>query len=97
MKTYERIIIEDTKEIPTSVTCNKCGKSQELTGDEWDRQMKLCKYQSVYISFGYGSKFDMDQWNFEICEECLVEMVRNFKHLPEGYDKEYADKIYKLK
>jgi hypothetical protein len=95
MKEYEEISIVETKEIPKSITCNRCGKHEKLTGDEYTREFQTNLYQTFYPAFGYGSKLDMDRWTFDLCEECLIDFVRTFKHLPEGYDKTYIDKVFK--
>jgi hypothetical protein len=95
MKKFETIKIEQLKNVPNAITCNKCGKTEELSGNEFDRGMQSCQFQTIDVAFGYGSKFDMDDWSFDLCEECLVDLVRTFKHLPYGYDKEYADEVYK--
>jgi hypothetical protein len=79
MKEYKEIKVEETKFIPESITCNKCGKSEKLTGDEWQSNT----FHSINLHFGYGSKFDMDIWKFDVCEDCLVEFVKSFKHEPE--------------
>jgi hypothetical protein len=95
MREYEEIEETIKKEIPVSVTCNKCGNSKVLDGEEdYERQWKLEKFQSFFLSFGYGSKFDMEDWEFDLCEKCLVDFIRTFKHLPDGYDENYTNSIY---
>ena len=95
MREFEEIEVKTKKEIPISATCNKCGNSKVLEGkDEYNRQWKLEKFQSFLISFGYGSKFDMEDWEFDLCEKCLVDIVRTFKHAPEGYSEDYTNRIY---
>ena len=94
MKEYEEIVVEEVKEIPKSITCNKCGKRSELSGSKHERDWELNLYQYFYCHFGYGSKFDMDTWEFDLCEKCLIDFIRTLKHLPDGYDEEYANKVY---
>lgn len=74
----EQIVEEVVSE---TITCNKCGNSvtQEQRGFESDY------YQNINLHFGYGSSFDMETWNFDICEDCLVEFVKTFKHVPSGF------------
>ena len=98
MREYEEVEIKETKELPHLITCNKCGESKKLTGNDpndTDRKFESNMFQSITLSFGYGSKFDCDWWEFDICEKCLVDIVRSFKHLPEGYDQEYANRVFK--
>jgi hypothetical protein len=94
MKKLERVVVEEIKFLPSSICCNKCGKSQELHGDEYQREWESVLFQTIVCSFGYGSKFDTDDWKFDLCEKCLVDIIRTFKHLPEGYDEEYVNGVY---
>lgn len=95
MKTFEEVVVEVKEELPTSITCNKCGKSTKLQGEDYEREWQANSYQSLYCHFGFGSKFDTETWEFELCEKCLIEFIRTFNHLPEGYDEEYANRIFK--
>lgn len=42
----------------------------------------VCNYK---VDIGYESKFDGESWNFDICEECLVNMVKQFNYVPYGF------------
>ena len=84
MRDFQEIKV--TGFLPSKVTCNKCGTSKELTGDEYEREWQSNKFQSMHNSFGYGSSFDNEIWRYDLCEECLVEIVKTFKHLPDGFD-----------
>lgn len=64
----------------TSITCNKCGTKHAFHGEGKDY---MC--HSFEINFGYGSKFDEEGWKFDLCENCLVELVNSFVYKPEGY------------
>jgi hypothetical protein len=57
------------------VTCNRCGE------DKVDSTM-------VKIDFDYGSKFDMQHWVFDLCDDCVQEVVQDFK-IPVEKPKEY--------
>lgn len=94
MKEYEEIAVKETRDVPKSITCNKCGKHKELSGEDYEREWQSNEFQTFYCSFGYGSKFDMDRWAFDLCEKCLIDFIRTFKHLPEDYDEGYANKVY---
>ncbi|MCU9612520.1 hypothetical protein OEV98_02945 [Caldibacillus lycopersici] len=85
MKKYDVVEKKVTEYELLSVTCNKCGKTKQLTGDNDERQWDAEQFQSIICSFGYGSKFDMEKWSFDICEDCLVEFVASFKIKPEGF------------
>lgn len=60
----------------TSV-CNKCGVEVR------DSVAQL--NNSIEKSFGYGSIYDTQNWNFYMCDNCLKELVDSFKHKPKGY------------
>lgn len=73
-----------------SITCNKCGKERVRdfnSGRFEDQDDELWRndYQSFGCSFGYGSRHDMERWSFDLCEECLVEIIKDFKHVPKGF------------
>jgi hypothetical protein len=62
-------------------TCNKCGKSADLTEDDFAGNL----FHSFKTSFHYGGDFDMETWDFDICEECLLDFVKTFKIAPGGF------------
>lgn len=70
-----------------SITCNKCGNTKELNGEDYEKMWKSESFQSLTLHFGYGSKFDMEEWKFDVCEECLEEFVDSFKIKPEGFER----------
>jgi ferredoxin len=37
---------------------------QEVIETKCDQCGKVCEFDAVTVSFGYGSKFDMDRWDF---------------------------------
>lgn len=83
MKEYEEILIKKVKEIPKSITCNKCGKSISLMGTELEREFQANAFQTIHLGFKYGSKFELEHWKFELCEDCLGEFIATFKYPPE--------------
>ncbi|WP_310876957.1 hypothetical protein [Priestia megaterium] len=66
--------------------CNKCGNKAEQgnnfmsEGFLWNAQFK-----NIELGFGYLSKFDNETWKFTLCEECVLDMVKTFKHVPQGF------------
>lgn len=68
MKEYKEI--EEIIEVEIRRTCNKCGKYVE---EDLDTITPLC------FTFEYGSNHDFEQWSFDLCDECLEEIVREFK------------------
>lgn len=82
MKVFEEITVKEVKKIPKSITCNKCGKSINLSGATYERQIQAEKFPTIKLKFGYGSKFDDETWSFELCEECLIQFINTFKYPP---------------
>jgi hypothetical protein len=40
-------------------------------------------FQTISLTFGYGSKAKLDELKFDLCEDCLFEFVDSFKYAPE--------------
>ena len=59
--------IEMPQEIVTEYVCDKCGKKSE---DGFSPYI-----QTLHIDWGYGSKFDTEMWEIDLCEECLIKML----------------------
>lgn len=68
------------------VTCNKCGDKN--IEEEYDYE----RFSEISLSFGYGSMYDSEHWSFDLCGNCLTDLVRTFKHVPDGFgeDNHYA-------
>jgi hypothetical protein len=79
----EFVEINILKKIPKSITCNKCGKTGHLLGSDLERELLGNEYQHIKFSFGYGSKFNEQIWELDLCENCLEEFIATFKHSPE--------------
>ncbi|WP_251552389.1 hypothetical protein [Neobacillus muris] len=85
MREYELVEKKVREYELKSVTCNKCGKTKKITSEDYQKEWEAAEFQSFSCSFGYGSKFDMEEWNFDLCEDCLEEIVNSFKIKPEGF------------
>ncbi|WP_227939998.1 hypothetical protein [Alkalihalobacillus deserti] len=87
MRKYEKKEITKVERayLETSITCNKCGKTKQLEGEDYEREWQSNVFQSFTTHFGYGTRHDTEKWNFDLCEDCLTELVRSFKHLPDGF------------
>ena len=59
------------------IQCNGCGKT--LDGD----MPEMGDITDIQISFGYGSRFDMETWSFDLCDDCAEKIINNFEILPE--------------
>lgn len=73
----ERQIIKETK------ICNKCGKEITPTYSE--------NLINFYQHFGYDSHFDGEQWDWDICPDCLLEWIKTFKYVPNGFFQDEYD------
>lgn len=81
MREYKSIKQTIEVNVLQNITCNKCGDSSVENDDQTCHE----RYQTFQTSFGYGSRYDMEAWSFELCEDCLTELVRSFKHVPDGF------------
>jgi len=61
--------------IRTKIICNRCGKEEKVTDYFSD-------IQSQKFDFGYGSSYDGDTWEFELCDNCAKEIIKNWKYQP---------------
>jgi len=71
IESKETIVIEDKL---IAVACNKCGEIVDFEQSQ--------PYQSFDITFGYGPD-DNKNLRFEICDECIKDIVKGFKIEPE--------------
>ena len=65
MKKFDTI--EVPREIVTEYVCDKCGVKSE---DGFDPYI-----QTIHIDWGYGSKFDTELWEIDLCQECLIDIL----------------------
>jgi hypothetical protein len=61
------------------IVCDCCGKVNvcddfQVTGD----------ITSFSVIPGYGSMYDSETWELDICDECMVSWIKTFKHKPIG-------------
>ncbi len=89
-ETFEEKEVTKIEKVVTSKTviCNKCGTTQ--VNGEWSPPSEDEYYLSndihnINLGFGYGSRFDMENWNFDLCDNCLESLVKTFKYPPDGF------------
>lgn len=70
------------EQVPYKITCNKCGKSYILTGDEFKDLVHINQFHSFNLGFGYGSNHDTEAWEWHLCEDCLDKEVNKYKIKP---------------
>lgn len=79
-------IVTEKKDTIVCHKCIKCAKEEWLPSDldihdanHMDFVIKKDKWHLVYMETpGYGSKYDMCDLNFELCDECLDEIIEGF-------------------
>lgn len=65
------------KEEVIEIQCNNCGKSEKGDNISYESTIETWSH-----SFGYGSKFDGDCIEFELCDKCYKKIIDNFKIKP---------------
>ena len=61
------------------ILCDKCGKEGFI-----DNNGMIFPYMhNIEFSVGYGSDYDGDTIQFDLCDECLTEFMKSFKHKPD--------------
>lgn len=70
-----------------NIICNRCGK--EVLKFDFE------PYQDVVFYWGYGGKFDCEAWRFSLCEDCVLEMIKEFKIVPSGFRIDYYTPLTK--
>lgn len=83
MKKEKQIEVKKTEKRVIEVSCDFCEK-------KFDKITVKCGgYGCLSIGFGYGSMFDDDYFNLEICDKCFIEkfgdkLIQQFKE--KGYN-----------
>jgi hypothetical protein len=62
------------------VKCNQCGKEFSNAEEEFYDSEEIVPdvVHQFKISFGYGSKFDGNSIQFDLCDECLEKLKNSF-------------------
>ena len=80
MKKYKEVKeIIKTKKLK-KIICNSCGKTETKKDNEHFELMP--SITNIKISFGYGSKFDTELHEFDLCDECYEKIISKFKYKP---------------
>ena len=72
MRILKTVLVEKVE--ATSIVCNRCGMSFDC--DDYFENNLIHNFN---IEFGYGSKHDLEGWNFDLCEACIEELTESFK------------------
>jgi hypothetical protein len=82
MKKLETQTITKTTEVVIDVLCNKCGES--LIEGKGSGGEAIYGLAHAHVSTGYFSPAlgDGNEYEFDLCEKCLKELFKTFKHDP---------------
>lgn len=62
----------------TSYVCDKCGKKES----ESENVFAVNLYHNLKTQFCYGSEFDGEIWEADVCDQCMIDFFKSFKHEP---------------
>jgi hypothetical protein len=75
--------VEIIEVVSTKITCDKCGKEEEY------KDYDATSITPINIDFGYGSKFDTNNWNMDLCDSCIEDFIISLKNPPKGFLSNY--------
>lgn len=84
-KKKEKKIIETA--VSVLVVCNSCLKEISVNVEDNNINNAVLKADMTKISksFDLESKFSGETWSFQLCEDCLLKIIKNLKLYPSGY------------
>ena len=68
MRKYKEV--KKTEETLDEATCGWCGKVVNKTGHQIEGIM-------FSLAFGYGSDYDLQSFDFEICDDCFSKYLKD--------------------
>jgi hypothetical protein len=83
------VVKEVTLKIPIYIVCNCCGDKLDLSTIEIP---EINSFQEVSLNFGPSSEHDDQKWVVDLCENCIVKMVKQFKFVPNGFKEDRMEK-----
>jgi len=75
MKILKSIMVEKAETV--AIVCNKCG-----TQFDCEKDLAANLIHGFHIQFCYGSKHDLEEWYFDLCEKCIDKLTGSFKIKP---------------
>ena len=75
MKKFQKVT-KTTDEVK-EITCDRCGKRsvKNIVPVGMDPYI-----DTISVYWGYGSKYDGELWEFDLCEKCIEETLGVIKH-----------------
>ena len=73
------------------VICNRCGRSFSGYIHCGEDSLEIHRFTG---GGGYYSKIgDQTVWDFDICDDCLIEWLKTFKHNPVKFYDSYTEEV----
>lgn len=90
MKKFRVETVVRKEDILYEVSCDGCGKTIKVDPQMSNENASYSKdwecIHHIHVSFGFGSRYDLEDWRIDICENCLDKFVyENLKNPPAGY------------
>lgn len=84
MRTVEKHPVTHDRDYTTSVTCDRCGAELfrpylNRTNPKWWENGGTVDGGEIRMSAGYGSIYDLDGHEFDICDDCWPRLLRWFR------------------
>ncbi len=84
MRQYTIIKSQETVEEKkvSVITCNQCGKEillNQPSVPEYEDEFTKAAFLSVDQSWGYGSQYDLEHHEFDLCESCYEKLIEGFQ------------------
>ena len=81
MRQLKQVTTTTVASVTTDITCNRCGYSCRDSAD-----INYEGLLDVQLLGGFASKLDDGaEYNFDVCENCLILWFSEFKHDPKVY------------
>ena len=81
MTVYEEKEVTVTKQVPSKVICDRCG----ITKEPYE------EFIEVKHEYGYSSPKDGDYIEFDICESCMEDVIRDMKIKARFYQNDISE------
>jgi len=90
MKKYRVEKVTRMEDILDEVSCDGCGYTIKVDPRMSNEQISCNQdweyIYHIHLSFGFGSRYDLEDWRIDICENCLQKFVfENLKNPPAGF------------
>lgn len=82
MRKREYVPVTRNEEVLHSVVCNKCGEEHFPDDDNGE----LLHIHKTSVDFdGERNYYRSKCWWFDLCDKCLIDLVKTFKYAPDWF------------